>query len=455
MDSGFLLPAEPALRAVAEALYALVADAPIISPHGHVAIERLDQDYAYRTAVDFLIDGDHYITRLLHAAGEPLVDDMTAGDADPRDVWRRFCELSPLFAGTAVATWLHITMTELFGVHEDLDQIDADDLFDRIGAALETEAFRPVSLLHRFSVSALATTDDLLADPRAHARVTQTTGIRILPTPRIEPYVDPTRPEWSLRVEELLGGASGGYDEYLERIATRRSVFAAAGSVSVDIGLQSAESSELEAPSARALFDALRRGEAAPGDRARFRAHMLSESARMCLDDGLVLTLHAGPLRNHDRADFVARGPDRGHDIPTRAEFTHSLRPLLERYGNDRRLHLVVFSLDDAAVARELAPLAGYYPALYVGAPWWFLDAPDAMSRYRESVTETIGFSRSSGFIDDTRLLPSIPARHAVARRRDAGYLARLVVEGRMSRRIAEQVLIESVGAQPTRVFRL
>ena len=136
--------------------------------------------------------------------------------------------------------------------------------------------------------------------------------------------------------------------------------------------------------------------------------------------------------RNHHRPTYERFGPDTGHDIPIRVEFTDGLRPLLERFGTHPGFHLVAFTVDETVWSRELAPLAGFYPSVYVGVPWWFLDAPDAIRRFRAAVTETAGFSRTSGFVDDTRAFCSIPARHDMSRRVDAGVLARLVAEHRL-----------------------
>jgi glucuronate isomerase len=186
-----------------------------------------------------------------------------------------------------------------------------------------------------------------------------------------------------------------------------------------------------------------------------FRGHMLFQMARMSVEDGLVMTVHAGVRRNHHGATFEQYGADTGHDIPVRTEYTENLRPLLEAFGTAPEFHLVLFAVDETVYSREIAPLAGFYPSVYIGAPWWFLDAPDAILRWRSAVTETAGFYRSSGFIDDTRAFLSIPARHDTARRLDASFLARLVVEGRVSLATAHRISRDLVGTIPREVFKL
>jgi glucuronate isomerase len=185
------------------------------------------------------------------------------------------------------------------------------------------------------------------------------------------------------------------------------------------------------------------------------RRHLLLEMARMSCDDGLVMTLHPGVRRGHHGPTTAAFGPDTGNDIPIRAEFTDALRPLLERYGTHPGFHLVVFTVDETVFSRELAPLAGFYPTLYVGVPWWFLDAPEAIRRFRAAVTETAGFSRTSGFVDDTRAFCSIPARHDMSRRIDAGWLSQLVAEHRLDEDEAADTALDLVSGRPREVFKL
>jgi glucuronate isomerase len=447
LDPDRLFPAEQRSRAIARELFALVEHAPIISPHGHVDPRILVDDVAYSDPATLLVSTDHYVTRLLHADGVPL--DTLLG-ADPRDVWRLFCERWHLFAGTASGFWLRETLGSVFGV----DAAPTPDLYDVLAGKLAEPAFRPRALFDSFGIEVLATTDDPLDDLAPHVALLDDAafGGRVIPTFRPDAYLDPSAPGWEARMQRL--GAST-YDGYIEALEARRAYFIARGAVSADHGVEHAVTMDLDRSDAAALFDRAMTGRATLEEAAAFRAHMLLESARMSVDDGLVMTVHAGVLRNHHTATRDAFGPDTGHDIPVATSFTGNLRPLLERFGTSERFHLILFAIDESVWSRELAPLAGFYPSVYIGAPWWFLDAPDAILRFRAATTETAGFYRGSGFIDDTRAFMSIAARHATARRLDSGYLARLVVEGRLGMPEAERIAVDLVGDIPKRAFKL
>jgi glucuronate isomerase len=155
--------------------------------------------------------------------------------------------------------------------------------------------------------------------------------------------------------------------------------------------------------------------------------------ARMSLEDGLVMQIHPGSWRNHNQQIFERFGPDKGCDIPVQTEYTRNLYELLNTFGTDKRLTIIIFTLDETAYARELAPLAGHYPALRLGPPWWFHDSIEGMRRFREQVTETASIYNTVGFNDDTRAFPSIPARHDLSRRVDANFLA-----GKVARHIID-----------------
>ena len=448
-DPDRLLPADPGTREVARHLYARVADAPIISPHGHVPVDLLVDDRPFPNAADLLVTHDHYVTRLLHSAG---VDQAQLADADPRAVWRLFARHWHLFAGTATGYWLADELA-LLGVPEPSEST-ADALFDEIGAALATSAFRPRALFREFGIRVLATTDDPLDDLDGHAALARD-GFRVVPTFRPDRYVDPDAAGFRDNVARLLGQQPATFAGYLSALEGRRQHFIARGAVSADHGVEEPVTVDLEPGEAERLFQRVLAGAADRGDRRTFLGHLLFQSARMSVDDGLVMTVHAGILRNHHTPTFERFGPDTGHDIPVATHFVRGLRPLLQRFGLEKDFHLVLFSADEAAYAREIAPLAGFYPSVYIGAPWWFLDAPDSIARFRAATTETAGFSRGSGFVDDTRAFLSIPVRHDMARRCDAAYLARLVVEGRMPRAAAERTIDDIVLDQPGRVFKL
>lgn len=456
-----LFPADPDVRAVARELFALVEHAPILSPHGHVDPDLLADDVPFPDAAALFVTPDHYVTRLLHANGTGLDRLRPSPQASARDIWRAFCASWPAFAGTASGYWIACELHHVLGVGQPSAR-DPDALFDEIAAVLGRADFRPRSLFRRFGVEVLATTDDPLDPLTSHARLAATPqGGRVIPTFRPDRYLAAGAPAWSAAVDELVATAGDGHDGYagyLAALANRRAHFIAHGAVSADHGMATPATLELDPAQARALFDRLRAAPAPdrdPADVAAFGQHMLFEMARMSVDDGLVMTLHPGIHRNHHRPTLAAYGPDTGHDIPVRTEFTRGLQPLLSRFGTEPGFHLVLFTTDETTFSRELAPLAGFYPSVYLGAPWWFLDSPYAIRRFREAVTETAGFSRSSGFVDDTRAFLSIPVRHDAARRVEAGVLARLVTEHRITDAQAAEIIVDLVDEAPRRVFKL
>ncbi len=458
LDPDRLLPAHPRTPELARELYDVVADAPILSPHGHVDPAVLLDDRPFPDPATLLVSSDHYVTRLLHAGGATMAElGFGPEPAEPREVWRRFCAGWPLFAGTASGGWLRDILSRVFAVGDEPSAENADELFDRMSARLAEPGLRPRALFAAARIEVLATTDDPLDPLDVHAELRDRALVpgRVIPTFRPDAYLDPSRADWNERVDRLSAGYGTGFGGYLDALRGRREHFLRHGAVSADHGVVHPAALELPRDEASALFDRLRRGQADPGDDARFSAVMLFESARMSVDDGLAMTVHAGVLRNHHAPTFERFGPDTGHDIPVPVSFTEGLRPLLGAFGTAPGFHLILFTADASTASRELAPLAGFYPSVFVGAPWWFLDAPDAMLRYRETVTETAGFHRGSGFIDDTRAFLSIPARHDVARRVDAGYLARLVIEGRIMRAVADSIARDLVDAIPRTAFKL
>ncbi|WP_345800120.1 glucuronate isomerase [Microbacterium sp. AZCO] len=458
-DPARLLPADPRTRAIALDLYQRVAHAPIVSPHGHVPVEWLVDDAPFTDATSLLVTHDHYVTRLLHASGVDLADLGVGGRAvEPRAAWRLFAERWPLFAGTASGYWIEEELISVLGIDTPLSVDTADRVFAEIQARLDDPGFRPRALFDRFDIEVLATTDDPLDDLAGHAGLAQSgLGGRVVPTFRPDRYLDPDAAGFTESIERLLSatGEAATFSGYLAALEARREHFIRHGAVSADHGVEEPTTLDLAPGQAEQLFQSVVTGSAAAGDRAAFRSHMLLQMARMSVDDGLVMTVHAGVVRNHSTATFQRFGPDTGHDFPRRTDFVRGLRPLLERFGLERDFHLVLFAVDETVYSREIAPMASFYPSVYIGAPWWFLDAPDAIGRFRSAVTESAGFSRGSGFIDDTRAFLSIPARHDTARRADASFLARLVVESRLSQEQAGAVIDDMVGPQPKRVFKL
>ncbi|GGD26225.1 uronate isomerase [Microbacterium faecale] len=461
LDPDRLFPADPRTRDIARELFSEVANLAILSPHGHVPAEWIADDEPFADPTSLLLSPDHYVTRLLHASGVDLAQLGVGGTAaDPREAWRIFCARWGLFTGTASAGWLEHVFSHVFAVSEVPSAATADIIYDRISRSLATPEFRPRALFERFRIEALATTDDPLDDLDAHRRISAdpTFRGRVLPTFRPDKYIDPEAPGFANAVARLAdqhGIAVDDYRGYITALEERRAHFVARGAVSADHGVADAYTTVLDADDAAALFRRAVRGKLSPAEAREFRGHMLVEMARMSVADGLVMTLHPGVQRNHSSVTFRDFGPDSGHDIPVRVEFTRGLRPLLERHGLERDFHLVLFTIDETAYSREIAPLAGFYPSVFIGAPWWFLDAPDAIGRFRAAVTETAGFSRGSGFIDDTRAFLSIPARHDVARRSEAAFLARYVAEGRISLARAREIIVDLVDRQPREVFKL
>ncbi|HEX2046555.1 MAG TPA: glucuronate isomerase, partial [Acidimicrobiales bacterium] len=436
-----LLPADPGVRPIARRLYEAVRDLPVISPHGHVDPRLLLDDAPFSDPATLFVTPDHYVTRLLHASGVPLdalgVGQGALSEDASRRVWRRLCEHWDVFRGTPVRFWLEAELADIFGIAERPAPGSADRIYDQLSARLAEDAYRPRALYERFRIAALATTDDPCDDLSPHIALAAdpTWSGRVLPTFRPDRYLEPAGPGWAegvARLGDVAGVDTGNYRGYVQALEQRRRHFVDHGAVSADHSHVDVGTDPLDESEASRIYAAALAAKATDDEALAFRRHMLSEMARMSCDDGLVMTLHPGVRRGHHGPTAARFGPDTGHDIPVRVEFTDALRPLLERYGTYPGFHLVVYTLDETVWSRELAPLAGFYPSVYVGSPWWFLDAPEAIRRFRAAVMETAGFSRTAGFVDDTRAFCSIPARHDMSRRVDAGVLAQLVAEHRL-----------------------
>ncbi|MCQ1952631.1 glucuronate isomerase [Arthrobacter jinronghuae] len=442
LDPDRALPAEPGVRALAREIYAATSRLPIVSMHGHVEVDLLVQDSAFENPAELFVIPDHYLVRMLVSQGESPADlgipthDGTPFETDPREIWRRFCRNWKLFRGTPTRYWLEHELAVVFGAPVPPSEEAADELYDFLLDTLSREEFRPRALLDAFNVELLATTDSAASTLAGHRKLAETDGRqRVLPTFRPDDLLHIRRPGWVADIRELSevsGIEAGDFDSFLAALRGRRAAFLQAGARATDHGHLSADTTPLDPADAREIYAAGLRGEASPAQADAFAGGMLFEMARMSAEDGLVMQLHPGVLRNHHRGIRTRYGTDQGFDIPVRVEFTRALQPLLNSFGMDPAFRMVVFTTDETVYSRELAPLAGAYPGLRLGAPWWFLDSPEQMRRFRESAVETAGFYNTSGFVDDTRALASIPARHDLARRIDAGFLARLVAEGRL-----------------------
>ena len=452
------MPSNQAEFELAVQIYKSVANLPIISPHGHVDPAMLLRDEPFANPAELFVFYDHYVTRLLHADGVELAR-LRAG-AEPREAWRELCSRWHLFLGTASGYWLAAEFAELFDIDEAPNAHNADRLYDLIDSKLSQPEFSPRALFARFGIELLATTDDPCDDLEAHRALASDPSFsgRVVPTFRPDAYTNATLPTWPDSVRRLLaktGRTETNYKNLLDALDERRAFFRANGAISSDHGVLEPYTVELSSTAAEELFAKAIAGSATSAELRELSGSLLFESFRAAAEDGLVMTIHAGVVRNHSSETFAKFGPDTGHDIPVAAEFTNNLRPALERFGLNPNLHVILFALDETTWAREMAPLAGFYPSVFVGPPWWFLDAPDAAIRFRDAITDTIGFYRGAGFIDDTRAFLSIPARHDMARRVDSAYLAKLVVQQRLTLEQALQIAYDLVVNIPKRAFKL
>lgn len=448
-----LFPSDPTERAIARRLYAEVRSLPIVSPHGHTDPQWFAEDAPFPDPAALLIVPDHYLYRMLYSQGVALEalgvpkTDGTPVERDGRTIWRLFAQRWFLFRGTPSSLWLNYVLHDLFGVRERLSEESADRIYDQIAECLERPDFRPRALFERFNIEVLSTTESPL-DPLVHHQKLRNSGWRgrIIPTYRPDPVVDPEFEGFVRNVAELgaiTGENTGTWTGYIEALWKRRRHFAELGATATDHGHPSAATYDLSRSQCESLLGKALANSISPVEAEQFRGQMLTEMARMSIEDGLVMQIHPGAFRNHNRSLFETFGRDKGADIPTRSEYVHQLKPLLDRFGNDNRLSIILFTLDESTYSRELAPLAGHYPCLKLGPAWWFYDSPEGMRFSRERIIETAGFYNTVGFNDDTRAFPSIPARHDVARRADCAFLARLVAEHRLEEDEAREVAVD------------
>lgn len=457
-----LFPADPEIKKIARELYGLVADLPIISPHGHVDPALLVENKPFTNPAELFIYFDHYLLRLLHSQGFKL-DELGRAEKDSEiaiKAWRILCGNWHIFAGTNSGYWFISTLENLFGIDDTPNAENADKLYKIIDDKLKQKEFTPRELFKRFKIEFLATTDDPTDDLANHKKINSdpSLGAKIAPTFRPDKYLDPRHDGWVTNVRKLLNIAEVGelsYTGYLKALEKRRQYFINYGAVSADHGVVEPYTTHLSEEVATRYFKRAIENQLNSAEAREFAGHMLVEMARMSSEDGLVMTLHAGVFRNHHQETYQNFGPDTGHDFPIKTEFVNNLHTLLNKYGNHPNFKLILFSLDESTWGREIAALASFYSSVLIGVPWWFLDAPDAILRFRSVTTEVAGFYRGSGFIDDTRAFLSIPARHDMARRLDSVYLARLVSEGRLTISEARKIAVDLVVEIPRRAFRL
>lgn len=456
-----LFPVTPEVRGIAQKIFSEIRDLPILSPHGHTDPRWFAEDAPFPDPTALFLLPDHYILRMLYSQGIRM-ETLREG-ADPKhaqEVWRLFAANYHLFRGTPTRLWLDYVFQELFGLDVRLSKATANVYWETISEHLAREEFRPRALYDRFRMEVLATTDSALHNLEAHAAI-RCSGWkgRVIPTFRPDAVVDPEFPGFRTNLATL--GAmtdedTSSWKGYLAALGARRRFFKQQGATATDHGHPTAATANLSRGEAETLFRRVTRtDEPAAADAELFRAQMLSEMARMSVEDGLVMQLHVGSLRNYNPVLLAKWGRDQGADIPTTTDYVHALHPLLARYGNERDFRLILFTLDESTYSRELAPLAGHYPSVILGPPWWFLDSPEGMLRFRQHVTETAGFYNTAGFNDDTRAFLSIPGRHDVARRTDAAYLATLVADHRLDEDEAMEVARDLTGPLVRRAYKL
>ena len=456
-----LFPAEPGTRKIARTLYEHVRKLPIISPHGHTQAAWFAKNEPFPDPARLFVQPDHYVFRMLHSQGVSL-EDLEIGQTalnNPRKVWRIFASHYQLFRGTPTRLWLDFAFQELFGLKQRLSEQTADFYFDTISEKLQTPEFLPRALYDHFNLEVLATTDSPLDSLAEHKDIRESKWkARILPTFRPDPVVDPDFSGFAENIAKLGQQAredASTWKGYLNALRAARVRFRERGCTATDHGHPTARTANLPTAEAAELFRKVIAGNADAEQHERFRAQMLTEMARMSLDDGLVMQIHPGSARNHNRKLYEQYGRDMGADIPTATNYVDALRPLLDQFGNERDLTIILFTLDESAYSRELAPLAGHYPCLRLGPPWWFNDSPEGMTRFREHVTETAGFYNTVGFNDDTRAFLSIPGRHDMARRIDCSFLARLVADHRLDEDEALEVAQDLAYRLVKKAYRL
>jgi glucuronate isomerase len=465
LDPNRLFPAESDARSISARLYETVRDLPILSPHGHTDPRWFAENEAFANPTALFIQPDHYIFRMLYSQGISLESlgipplDGTATPVDPKEVWRIFAKNYYLFRGTPSRLWLDYSFENQFGLTKRLSPENADEYYDIIAQKLQTPQFRPRALYEQFNIEVLSTTDTPLDSLEYHKAI-QESGWkgRILPTFRPDSVIDADQTGFLaniLKLGEITGENTTTWDGYLNALRNRRAFFKSMGATATDHGHPTAFTADLDHDTAASLFGRIISGHSVPQEQEFFRGQMLTEMAGMSVEDGLTMQLHPGSVRNHNRQLYERFGRDKGADIPSQTEYVRALQPLLNRYGNDQRLTFILFTLDESTFSRELAPLAGHYPALKLGPPWWFHDSAEGMMRFREQATETAGFYNTVGFNDDTRALLSIPSRHDVARRIDCAFLGRLVVEHRLDEDEAFEVIQDLTVNLVRRAYKL
>lgn len=458
-----LFPADKDQRKIAREIFSQIENLPLICPHGHTEPSWFADDELFPDPANLLIIPDHYVLRMLVSQGISYSDlglmptDGSPFETDGRKIWQLFAKHYYLFRGTPSRLWLEYTLEKLFGIENPLNEKSADEIYDHIFEQVASDAFRPRALYDQFNIEVIATTDACTDDLKYHQKVIEDSWQgRVVPTYRPDAAVDPDHTDFKKSISklaELTGEDTHTWQGYLKAHRSRRAFFKSLGATATDHGLLTAQTADLSLSEAEELFAKVINGLGTKSDHALFCAQMITEMAGMSLDDGLVMQLHCGSSRNHNDLIFDLHGRDKGLDIPTQTEYVSALRPLLNKYGMEKDLSIILFTLDETVYSRELAPLAGVYPSLKLGPSWWFHDSPEGMMRFRQLTTETAGFYNTVGFNDDTRAFPSIPARHDVARRVDASFLSGQVAQHILSIDEAIEVAIDLTYRLPKETY--
>ena len=444
-----LFPASEPARSIARELYPEVRDLPLICPHGHTDPAWFAGNTRFSDPAALFLTPDHYVLRMLRSRGLSY-DDLGVPRKDGRPVaegraaWRLFAANYHLFAGTPSKTWIDHSLDWAFGIKDELSPETADAIYDTIDAAIATPELLPRAILDKARVEVIATTEFAL-DTLPHHQAMEADGYlgRVRTTYRPDDVTNPERAGFLDRLHQfgaLAGENIATWSGLINAHRNRREYFRRFGAVATDHGVPTAQTADLAPVEKQALLDTILTGQYSPDDADLFRAQMMTEMALLAVEDGMVMQIHAGARRNTDAGLLAERGTDLGGDIPSRVNYVDGLLPLLNRCGNEPNFRLIAFTLDESNYARELAPMAGFWPALMIGPPWWFHDSPQGIRRYLDQVVETAGFYNLAGFNDDTRALLSIPARHDVWRREVCGFLGRWVGENRITKSTARDI---------------
>jgi len=465
LDEYRFFDTNPAVRDIAYSLYQGVKHLPLYCPHGHVDPALFSENLPFKNPAELFIKPDHYVFRLLYSQGIPLERlgirsvDGTQSESDDKKIWKLFSEHFYLFSGTPTGVWINYELTELFGIRKKLNADTAEEIWDELETKLHTPDFLPRTLFEKFNITVLSTTDAATDSLEHHIKIKESNWKgKVIPTFRPDGIVKLSGNNWKENIRLLnmrCGFEITSYQSFIRAIENRREYFKSVGAVATDHDIFIPYTERISDANADWLLQKALNGTITPNESATFESHMMMEFARMSTEDGLTMQIHPGSFRNHNVPLYDKFGPDKGADIPVRTEFTVNLRNLLNAYGNNPKFSLVVFTLDETSYARELAPLAGHYPAMRLGPPWWFHDSIEGMQRYRRMVTETASIYNTAGFNDDTRAFLSIPARHDLSRRMDATYVAELVAKNIIDRDDAIRMMYELTNGLVKKTYHL